>query len=75
MALPPMEIPAGGNQDRGPAAVTTYWTQVAIAIAILVVLMRFYTRITIHALGTDDWLMLATLVSRESALPLNKYLN
>ena len=61
MASPPMEIPAGGNQDRGPAAMTIYWTQVAIAI--LVILMRFYTHIIIHALGTDDWLMLATLVS------------
>jgi len=48
-------------EDRGPAAVAVYWTQ--IGIATVVVAARFYTRRRMRLTGADDWLMLVTLVS------------
>lgn len=53
-------------EDRGPAAVAVYWTQVGIAT--FVVAARFYTRKRMRTTGVDDWLMLVTLVSPSSVL-------
>lgn len=54
-------VPTDGNHDRGPAVVALFWSETGIAIVI--VAARFYARTLIKAVGQDDWLMLATLVS------------
>lgn len=52
--------PASGDQDRGPAIMAIVWTQGAIST--LVVAIRFAARISIMAVGMDDWVMLFTLI-------------
>lgn len=48
------------HEDRGPSLVGTEWTECTIVI--LIVAFRFYARISIKALGIDDWLMLLAVV-------------
>lgn len=55
-----MEALAGGDIDRGPTIMAIMWAQAAISC--IVVAMRFWARITIKALGRDDWVMLCTLI-------------
>lgn len=61
--------PAGGNQDRGPAAMAIYWSQTGIAM--FIVAARFYARNMIKGVGPDDWFMLVTLVSNRMSVPPN----
>ncbi|KAI9643620.1 hypothetical protein NHQ30_008242 [Ciborinia camelliae] len=56
-----MESPAGGDVDRGPTIMAIMWAQAAVSC--LVVALRFWARITIKALGKDDWVMLCTLIN------------
>lgn len=53
------------NENRGPKLLALYWTEVVLAVIIIV--LRFYSRIRIKGLGWDDWIMLFTVVS--SLLP------
>lgn len=55
-----MTAPPGGNVDRGPFIMATLWTQAAICVIIMA--FRFGARMSINALGMDDWVMLFTLV-------------
>ena len=55
-----MASPSDHTEDRGPAAMAIYWTQVGIAI--IIVATRLYTRQRMKITGIDDWLMLITLV-------------
>ena len=52
--------PLPPNIDRGPRAVAIFWVQVAIAITVLIA--RFWSRKIIRNIGADDWWMLVTLV-------------
>lgn len=52
--------PVDGNQNRGPALIAIFTTECLIALA--VVLMRLYARISIKSLGVDDWIMFLTMV-------------
>ncbi|KAF7929960.1 uncharacterized protein EAE97_009557 [Botrytis byssoidea] len=61
MANSTMEAPAGGDVDRGPTIMAIMWVQAAISC--IVVALRFWARITIKALGKDDWIMLCTLIN------------
>ena len=47
-------------EDRGKAVIAIFWVQTSLAI--VVVAMRFWARYIIKNFGTDDWLMLFTLV-------------
>ena len=49
MALLP--IPTGGDQDRGGSLLAMVWTEVSIAI--IVVLMRIYSRFKINGTGIE----------------------
>ena len=66
MSSLPIQAPLGGDVDRGPALVALYWTESAVAI--LLIVFRFYARWTIRSLGKDDWMMLFTLVSERPNL-------
>lgn len=48
------------DRDRGHAAMATFW--VMTTVAFFVVAARLYIRVVMRTIGTDDWLMLATLV-------------
>lgn len=48
------------NDNRGPAAVTVFWT--LSGIAAVVVAARFYARWMIKSIRADDWMMLFSLV-------------
>lgn len=61
-----MTRPAGGNVNRGPTIKAILWTQGAISI--LVVALPFFARISIGAMGMDDWVMLFTLAKYDSRL-------
>ena len=62
MSAPLGPPPAGGDRDRGPGLVALFWTECALAM--IIVGLRFYARISIRNLGADDWMMLFTVVSR-----------
>lgn len=49
------------NEDRGSKLLALYWTQIALAVVIII--LRFYSRMRIQGLGPDDWIMLFTVVS------------
>ncbi|ESZ98102.1 hypothetical protein SBOR_1481 [Sclerotinia borealis F-4128] len=57
--MPGIELPGGGDVDRGRTASIIVLTQVAFAF--MIVMARFYARIMIKGLGKDDWAMLVTL--------------
>ena len=61
MSAPLGPPPVGGDQNRGGALIGMFWTECALAIAILG--LRFYARISMRNLGADDWTMLFTVVS------------
>ena len=46
------------TKDRALLAI--FWTQ--FAIALVFVLLRFYARFSIHAIGMDDWVITITMV-------------
>lgn len=50
------------NEDRGPRLLAMYWTECIIVV--IVVALRFYSRIKIKGLGQDDWIILFTLVGQ-----------
>lgn len=50
-----------GYEDRGPQMIAIYWVEAAIAI--VVVSLRVWGRITIRQVGLDDYVMIFTLVS------------
>ncbi|KAI9655764.1 MAG: hypothetical protein M1821_005199 [Bathelium mastoideum] len=54
-----MQAPADGDRNRGPQLVALYWTEGAIAI--LIVALRVYCRVTMRQMGLDDYMMLFTL--------------
>lgn len=54
------QAPAGGDQNRGLEMIILYWTMSIIVM--IVMALRFYARLSIRAIGIDDWLMLATSV-------------
>ncbi|OJJ72616.1 hypothetical protein ASPBRDRAFT_42339 [Aspergillus brasiliensis CBS 101740] len=47
--------PAGGDQNRGPALITFFWVEAALAISALS--LRFYGRVLVKGLGYDDYVM------------------
>lgn len=53
--------PIDEDRDRGTSLVAIYWAESAIAISI--VSLRFYGRLMIRQLGSDDYMMLFTLVN------------
>ncbi len=55
------EVPADGNQDRGPHLVGIFWAEAALAS--LIILLRISGRLIIRQLGLDDCMMILTLVS------------
>lgn len=61
------------NEDRGSKLLVLYWTQVALAIVIIA--LRFYSRIRIQGLGPDDWIMLFTVVSHFLSLLASQILS
>lgn len=70
MANSTMAAPPGGDVDRGPTIMAIMWVQAAISC--IVVALRFWARITIKALGKDDWAMLATLIKYVSVVILEQ---
>ena len=52
--------PAGGDVDRGPIVYGVYWAFFAISTVVLV--LRFWARYQIRAVGADDWVMLVAVV-------------
>lgn len=52
----------GPVEDRGGILLAMYWTECSICI--IVVFLRFYSRIKIRSVGLDDWAMLFTLVTK-----------
>ena len=63
-AIEHLPIPSGGDIDRGPSLLGQFWTEVALGIVLLC--MRFWSRIHAKILGWDDFFMLVTLVSPPS---------
>lgn len=53
--------PLGGDVDRGSPALIILW--VLAGIAVIVVALRFLGRRMVRSMGSDDWIMLFTLVS------------
>ncbi|OAA33221.1 integral membrane protein [Moelleriella libera RCEF 2490] len=52
--------PPGGDVDRGPDALITFWTTAGISV--VVVGLRFVGRRLRRQTGLDDWIMLLTLI-------------
>ena len=61
MSAPLDPPPVGCDQDRGPQLIGMFWTECVLAIIILG--LRFYAKISMRNLGADDWMMLITVVS------------
>lgn len=55
------------DEDRGSQLLAMYWTETAIIL--VVVALRFYSRILIRSLGIDDWLMLIAIVRMAAGGP------
>ena len=57
-------LPSGlvKDPDRGPAVLSVSWIECIIAITFVVARMFTRSRL-IHNVGSDDWFMVATLVS------------
>jgi hypothetical protein len=62
------QAPAGGNQDRGPQTIAIFWAEAGFAL--IVVALRIWGRVMIHQLGSDDYVMLFTLVSPPSSVSM-----
>jgi hypothetical protein len=62
----PALLPTGVGQNRGPQLMAMFWIETIVAIA--VVALRFYARISIRGVGADDWMMLFTVVSVDRTL-------
>ena len=46
-----LPVPSGGDQDRGGSLIAMVWTEVSIAI--VVVMMRMFSRFKINGVGTE----------------------
>lgn len=66
--LPPLPNPLPPDEDRGPQLIGAFWTWSALSI--ILVMLRFYARYQLRAIGLDDWMMLITVASPPSPLPL-----
>lgn len=53
--------------DQGGILLVIYWTECSIGI--IVVSLRFYSRIKVRGVGLDDWIMLLILVKENSPMP------
>ncbi|KAF2236998.1 hypothetical protein EV356DRAFT_530507 [Viridothelium virens] len=58
MAEPMGPPPPGGNQDRGPAILAIWWTEVGVSAIVL--LLRLQSRLILRKIGVDDWIMFFT---------------
>ena len=47
--------------NRGPALLAIYWVQFSVAFVFVV--LRFYARLSIRAIGLDDWAIALALVA------------
>ena len=56
--LPPSS--SDGSQDRGPELLAVFWTECAVALAVM--FLRVYARLMIKNVGLDDWVMFLTMV-------------
>ena len=52
--------PSAAELRRGPALLVIYWVQ--FSVALVFVILRFYARFSIRAIGLDDWAIAMTLV-------------
>ena len=52
--------PSSGDTHRESALLAIYWTQFLIAFSL--VILRFYARFSIAAIGLDDYAMAVTMV-------------
>lgn len=59
--MSPLPLPSGGDQDRGGSLLAITWAETFICIVVLG--LRFYSRMKLKNIGIDDWMMLITLVS------------
>lgn len=46
-----LPVPSGGDQDRGGSLLAMVWTEASIAV--IIVLMRIYSRLRIKGTGTE----------------------
>lgn len=60
MSSPYKSLSGGGDVNRGLQLLPIYWTQ--FAVALIFVVLRFYARFSIRAVGWDDWAMAITMV-------------
>lgn len=60
MASLSMRPPPGGNQDRMGQVMGIFWTECGVAL--VVVMLRLYSRLMIKNLGLDDHIMFVTMV-------------
>jgi len=60
-AIQHLPAPPGGDVNRGPSLLAQFWTE--IALGIVLICMRFWSRISAKNLGWDDFFMLITLAS------------
>ncbi|KAI0006846.1 hypothetical protein F4779DRAFT_545928 [Xylariaceae sp. FL0662B] len=58
--MPASVPPPGGDENRGPALLAIFWTEIGISTTF--VGLRFFTRGRLGRLGAEDWTILATLV-------------
>lgn len=61
-------LPAGkyGGKDRRDAIIILFW--VFCVVALVITLLRMYSRRMIRAVGADDWTMVFTTVNQECQL-------
>ena len=57
----PFIPPTADELNRGPALLAIYWAQ--FSVGFVFVILRFYARFSITAIGLDDWAIAITLVS------------
>ena len=74
MAILQTAPPPFPNEDRRSIVEAVIWTEASVAI--LIVGLRFYARVSFKALGADDLLMLLALVganplSQKAYSPIN----
>ena len=64
--------PEGGDQNRGATVIAVFWVMCTIVVTTIV--LRFYSRTKMQRLGSDDWMMLFTVVSPSTRrVPFNAY--
>lgn len=67
--VPPLMSTVGPDTDRAASLVACYFVGCGLSLAF--VILRFWARLSIKAIGYDDWFTLASWVSFSVCTPIS----